>query len=434
MNSTMQTQSLTDNYCTSFSRKEWICEYRRQQQRKRAPQPSVVSYTCDIFGLCQRWRVNKALNAAKVPPLSKAELMLSDGDWSTAAAPGIVRAGVGVVNSTLDEGDRVRIECSDVVDNAMSFELRAGQNIMLGVAACSASDVEAPVTSGILDHIISAMNRHVHRQVNVRHAWALILGPSRVRVCYVEYDAIHFSAVRYTTNSVGRRLLGAAVTYTAFAEPPELGSDPSMKLREDIQRWEIDCPDPDDADQVVYTPRDPEFISYSFFGRQTICLPVAPSPVDTKFKYMVKDSWQLVPVDLEDAELLDEIGVLRSMRDALDTAQCTVRVNNIRASSRLVLGAELDSYARWTVPHGATGDTTFNRIHRRTLSNPVGMPLYKLHDEKDAAAAVAAPGGLGASQDTVSRPQGITMPPPGFLWARRADPLAVSSPKRRGVF
>ncbi|KAJ2063914.1 hypothetical protein GGI17_001407 [Coemansia sp. S146] len=48
--------------------------------------------------------------------------------------------------------------------------------------------------------------------------------------------------------------------------------------------------------------------------------------------------------------------------------------------------------------------------------------------------ACPAPGGLRASQDTVSRPQGIIMPPPGFLWARRADPLAASSPKRRRVF
>ncbi|KAJ2257465.1 hypothetical protein GGI13_000897 [Coemansia sp. RSA 455] len=327
-----------------------------------------------------RWRVNKASNAANMPMLSEAESMFADGDWCADTVPGIVCAGIGVVSSTLSSGRPVRIKCSNAVDNFMSFELGNGGDIILGVAAYTSSDVEMPVTSGILDVVIAAMDRHANRQINVRHAWVLILGPGRVRVCKVEHNAIRFSAVQFTADSVGIHLLGAALAFVALAEDWKLGSDPTMRWRENIRRWEIDCPDPEDKDRVVYAPREPVFMSDSFFGRYTLCFAVALGPFDTEYKYMVKDSWQQVPADLEDDELLDEIGILRGLRDVLDTDECksglfqclvhggTVQVNNTRDS---------------------TSTAPTHRLHRRMLSGPVGVSLYDVRNEQVVAAAVA---------------------------------------------
>ncbi|KAJ2101163.1 hypothetical protein GGI16_003520, partial [Coemansia sp. S142-1] len=327
-----------------------------------------------------RWRANKASNSANMPMLSEAESMFADGDWCSDAVPGIVCAGIGVASSTLSSGRPVKINCSNAVDNFMSFELGNGGDIILGVAAYTSSDVEMPVTSGILDVVIAAINRHANRQINVRHAWVLILGPGRVRVCKVEHNAIRFSAVQFTADSVGIHLLGAALAFVALAEDWKLGSDPTMRWCENIRCWEIDCPDPDDKDRVVYAPREPVFMSDSFFGRYTLCFAVALGPFDTEYKYMVKDSWQQVPADLEDDELLDEIGILRGLRDVLDTDKCksglfqclvhggTVQVNN-------------------TCDSTSTAPT--HRLHRRMLSGPVGISLYDVRNEQVVAAAVA---------------------------------------------
>ncbi|KAJ2055009.1 hypothetical protein GGI17_006755 [Coemansia sp. S146] len=101
-------------------------------------------------------------------------------------------------------------------------------------------------------------------------------------------DAIHVSAVRYTTGPAGCYLLAAAV-----AEPSRFGSDPSMQWQEDIKRWEIHCPDPGGVAQVVYTQRDPVFAARSYFGRFTRCFLVLLNPDNEEFNYIVKDSWQL---------------------------------------------------------------------------------------------------------------------------------------------
>ncbi|KAJ2015584.1 hypothetical protein GGI14_004184, partial [Coemansia sp. S680] len=190
-----------------------------------------------------------------------------------------------------------------------------------------------------------------------------------------------FNAIKVTTaDSVGINLLGAALAFVALAEDWKLGSDPTMRWRKNIRRWEIDCPDPEDKDRVVYAPREPVFISDSFFGRYTLCFAVALGPFDTEYKYMVKDSWQQVPADLEDDELFDEIGILRGLRDVLDTDkrksglfQClvhggTVQVNKTRDS---------------------TSTAPTHRLHRRMLSGPVGISLYDVRNEQVVATAVA---------------------------------------------
>ncbi|KAJ2867863.1 hypothetical protein GGH94_000531 [Coemansia aciculifera] len=348
-----------------------------------------------------RRRVSTALEAAEVPLPSEAASMFSENEWDPAAARGIVSAGMNVVVGTLRSGRPIGIECADVVDGVMSFELGTGSCAVLGVAACSVSDVDTPFASGVMESVVAAMNRHARRHPDVRHAWVIMLGPGRVRVCLVESDAMHVSESLSTDTPAGRRLLATAVANATLAESWRLGSDPTMKWCKDIQRWEILCPDSNGASRFVYARRDPVFAADSFFGRFTRCFLVSLNPDDEEYNYVLKDSWQLVSTELGDADLRDEVGVLRGMHAALEDAKCeagvlqrlmcggTVQVNDTPDSTRLVLGAELDAYARWTVAHGSKRTTAAHRLHRRMVSGPVGVALHELRSEQDAVAAVA---------------------------------------------
>ncbi|KAJ2811680.1 hypothetical protein H4S07_001901, partial [Coemansia furcata] len=351
-----------------------------------------------------RRRVSTAPVAAEVAAPTEASLMLGKDDWAAAATPGIVRAGMGAVCASLRSGRGIGVEVAgDVIDGVMSFEIGAGSSAVLGVAVCVAAEVDAPFSSGVMESVVAAMNRHARRHADVRHAWALMLGPGCVRACLLEPDAVHLTAVQSTAAPAGRLLLGTIVASAALAEPWRLGADPTMRWRQDLDRWEIECPGTDDDEpaRTVFAQHEPLFIAETFFGRFTRCFAVALSPDDRDFTYILKDSWQLVATDLGDAELRDEIGVLRGMQVALDKVKCeggvlqrlvcggTVLVNNARDSTRLVLGPELDSYARWTVAHGSKRTTAAHRLHRRMVSGPVGVALHEMRNERDAVAAVA---------------------------------------------
>ncbi|KAJ2813710.1 hypothetical protein H4S07_000471 [Coemansia furcata] len=288
---------------------------------------------------------------------SESALMFAEEDWDRAAVPDIIQAGMDVVCSLLPSECRPAITCADdVVDRSMSFEIgsRSG-NAVLGVPVRTAADVKNPFTPGTIEEIVAVVDRHARRHVAVRYAWVVILGPGCVRVCLAEPDAIHFSAVKSTTTPAGRLLLGAVVAHAAFSEPWRLGGDSTMKWLDSLQRWEIDCPGTDgELAQIVFARREPLFIAETFFGRFTRCFAVSLSPDDSYFNYVFKDSWQLVATDVEDAELCDDIGVLRGMHAALDKVQCD--------------GAEL---------------------HRRMVSGPVGVALDKLGNERDISVALA---------------------------------------------
>ncbi|KAJ2881653.1 hypothetical protein H4R27_003942 [Coemansia aciculifera] len=98
----------------------------------------------------------------------------------------------------------------------------------------------------------------------------------------------------------------------------------------------------------------------------------------------------------------DEISVLRELHAALGTAKCkagklqrlvcgvTVKVNDTHESTQFVLGAELDSYNRWSKTHGLTGTTHEHRVHRRMVSGPVRIPLHELRSNQEAVTAVAS--------------------------------------------
>ncbi|KAJ2072701.1 hypothetical protein GGH13_002504 [Coemansia sp. S155-1] len=341
-----------------------------------------------------RRRVSTALEAAEVP-------MLEEKEWDPALAAGIVRVGMEAVVGAVRSSRALGVECSDVVDGVLSFQVGAGSSAVLGVAACAGADVETPFASGVMESVVAAKNRHARRNPDVRHSWVVLLAPGRVRVCLAEFDAMHVSAVQKTTDRAGRALLAAVAAHAAFSEPWRLGSDPSMRWRADIGRWEIECPDSDGAGRLVYARRDPVFAADSFFGRFTRCFLVALGAGDDSFEYVLKDSWQLVGTDLADGDLRDEVGVMRGMHAALEAAECdagvlqrllcggTVRVGGAPDSTRLVLGAELDAYARWTVAHGSKRSTPTHRLHRRMVSGPVGVALHELRSERDAVAAVA---------------------------------------------
>ncbi|KAJ2115021.1 hypothetical protein IW146_002630 [Coemansia sp. RSA 922] len=341
-----------------------------------------------------RRRVSTALEAAEVP-------MLEEKEWDPALAAGIVRVGMEAVVGAVRSSRALGVECSDVVDGVLSFQVGAGSSAVLGVAACAGADVETPFASGVMESVVAAKNRHARRNPDVRHSWVVLLAPGRVRVCLAEFDAMHVSAVQKTTDRAGRALLAAVAAHAAFAEPWRLGSDPSMRWRADIGRWEIECPDSDSAGRLVYARRDPVFAADSFFGRFTRCFLVSLGADDEKYDYVLKDSWQLVGTDLADGDLRDEVGVMRGMHAALEAAECdagvlqrllcggTVRVGGAPDSTRLVLGAELDAYARWTVAHGSKRSTPTHRLHRRMVSGPVGVALHELRSERDAVAAVA---------------------------------------------
>ncbi|KAJ2824119.1 hypothetical protein GGI24_003495, partial [Coemansia furcata] len=145
----------------------------------------------------------------------------------------------------------------------------------------------------------------------------------------------------------------------------------------------------------------PLFIAETFFGRFTRCFAVSLSPDDSNFEYVFKDSWQLVATDVEDAELRDEIGVLRGMYAAIDKVKCdgaelqrlvcggTVHIHGTPDSTRLVLGKELDNYSRQTLAIGSDSTASMHRLHRRMVSGPVGVALDKLGNERDISVALA---------------------------------------------
>ncbi|KAJ2804158.1 hypothetical protein H4S07_004293, partial [Coemansia furcata] len=79
------------------------------------------------------------------------------------------------------------------------------------------------------------MNRHVQLHPDVRHAWAIMLGPGCMRICFMESDTIHLSAVQSIDSPAGCLLLGAAVANAAHSESWRPGADPTMKWRQAIE-------------------------------------------------------------------------------------------------------------------------------------------------------------------------------------------------------
>ncbi|KAJ1672222.1 hypothetical protein GGF38_000185 [Coemansia sp. RSA 25] len=352
--------------------------------------------------------------------------------WDAAAAPGIVRAGLGVVVGAQAARAAAVVECADdVVDGVLSFVLGAApaeapletngfpssSAVILGVAALAPADVEAPFASGVMESVAAAMDRHARRHADVRFAWALLLAPGVVRACLVEPDAMHVTASQSTAiGGGGRRLLALAAWLAGggrggegsegeASEAWRLGSDPSMRWDAGAARWAITCPDDEGGALVVYARRDPLFAADTFFGRFTRCFAAALDP-DGAADYVLKDSWQLAPPQISDSIvndsiINDEIGVLRRMRTALAGVRVaggefqrlvcggTVRVGGAADSSRLVLGAWLDAYARWTVAHGARRSAPAHRLHRRMVTGPVGVALHALRSERAAVRAVA---------------------------------------------
>ncbi|KAJ2261967.1 hypothetical protein GGI01_001891 [Coemansia sp. RSA 376] len=350
-----------------------------------------------------RLQTKKASDGAALP-MSRAALMFSEDKWDPAAAQDIVRAGMGAIMASFQGQRPVGIAFSDIdVDHGtLAFELGAGSSSILGIATCSASDVETPFASRIMERVVAEVNRHMQSHPDVRFKWVLILGPGRVRVCLAELDAVHLSAVQKTTDNVGRFLLGSITAHAAFSEPWRLGSDPSMKWCDDIRRWRIECYDSIvKKTRVFYAPRVPLFVSQSFFGRFTRCFRVSEMPDDENFAYVLKDSWQLVLAGLSDGQLRDEINVLREIQAKMEGVnfeacrlqhlECggTVQVNDKRDSTRFVLGTELDSYQRLEMTHGSDSSAHEHRVHRRMVSGLVGMPLHKLCLQ-DAVGAVAS--------------------------------------------
>ncbi|KAJ1765741.1 hypothetical protein LPJ74_006231 [Coemansia sp. RSA 1843] len=293
-------------------------------------------------------------------------------------------------------------------------------------------DAERPFSTGLIEYLISGMNRHARTHLNVRHAWALVLAPGIMRYCLVESDAIHMSSAHDLATAAGRRALVDFYTNACLAEPWRLGADPTMRWQAAIGRWEIECPNADDvsrrhrrttrnslavqqATTVVYAQRAPLFVADSFFGRFTRCFPVSMTP-DGPLDQVLKDSWQLVSADCDSVD--DEISVLRHIRRCLDSARpaagavypritCggTVRISTgasavtTRDTSHLILD-ELDAYARWTVPHGfrklAPGSEPagaqpqkLQRLHRRMVTGPIGIPIQTLSTEQEVITVLA---------------------------------------------
>ncbi|PIA13559.1 hypothetical protein COEREDRAFT_11326 [Coemansia reversa NRRL 1564] len=313
------------------------------------------------------------------------------------------------------------------------------------VGVCTTrEDAAQPFTTGLVEYLIAGMNRHARQRPDVRHAWGLIVAPGSVRWCLMESDAIHVTSEVDLGTRDGRRSLAAVYVGLCLSEAWRLGADPSMRWRAEIERWAIECPtdvcDPRDGDGAgdaarsgrrlrrsarltsapvlperpasitVYAPRAPLFVADSFFGRFTRCFAAARTPESTNFDLVLKDSWQLLPDNGEQAPE-DEIQVLDHVRARMDAAQAdavyprilcggTVRIATgaaaaARDTSQLVLD-DLDAYTRWTVPHGfyaraATAPTAppLRRLHRRMASGPVGTPLQALRSEHEVVAVLA---------------------------------------------
>ncbi|KAJ2742217.1 hypothetical protein GGI20_004640 [Coemansia sp. BCRC 34301] len=323
---------------------------------------------------------------------SPASRLFSDDDesWTADAATGIVCSGLDVVASAVGRGVSIAT-CDKVVDGVATLSIGG---TVLGVLALARDDVLAPFASGVMESVAALMNRHARMHADVRFAWTLLLAPGTVRVCLVEQDAMHVTRAQSLGSDGGRRLVASVVALAGVGEAWRLGRDPTMRAYEG--GWEITCPG-DGTPRAVYAQRDPVFAADTFFGRFTRCFLVALDPGGSP-DYVLKDSWQLVLVE---EELNDEVCVLRRVTNALAGVECsggvfqrlvcggTVRVNGDDDSSRLVLGGALDTYARWTVAHGARRSAAAHRLHRRMVTGPVGMALHSLDSERDAVAAVA---------------------------------------------
>ncbi|KAJ1843604.1 hypothetical protein LPJ73_005439 [Coemansia sp. RSA 2703] len=284
--------------------------------------------------------------------------------------------------------------------------------VVLGIAAPQ-SDFARPFSSGLAEFLVAAMNRHARRALAVRHAWALLLAPGHARLCLVESDAIHFTRALALDAADARAHLGAMLGGLTRSDAWRLGGDPSMRWRDDIDRWEIECPDDSDSDddadaddkegerrapRVVFAQRQPLFTADAFFGRFTRCFAVALTPGGA-CDAVLKDSWQLAP---DDGSASDEIAVLRRMRRRLDAARSTCLYPRIECggtvrvaaaggredASDLVLGGAA-AYARWTVPHGGGDGSGLRRVHRRMVTGPVGVPLQTLASEHEVVAVLA---------------------------------------------
>ncbi|KAJ2040769.1 hypothetical protein H4S03_000820 [Coemansia sp. S3946] len=343
-----------------------------------------------------------SLENLKIPVPKDAGLLFEKGAWNTGDIPHIIEFGMFSVFTNMTYERRPFIACmGDVVNGIMEFLIGHQVRKVLGVAAGTASQVKNPITSGVMDRVVAAMNMHAHYQPNVRHAWGIIVGPGCVRVCLMDNDGIYVSSVQKTTDYAGRLLLGNAAAFAAFAEPTVLGSDKTIRWRNKINCYEIKCYDPDTKrPHTFYYPYCPLFVSAHFFGRFTRCFGVSRSPYDDRVQYVLKDSCQAVHKELDDADLRDEIGILRKMSAALDDAWddnyvvqrllCggTVLINGTRDTTELSLGAVLNSYQRQATSRVSTGVINTHRLHRRMVSGPVGIPLHKLR-RRDAVFVVA---------------------------------------------
>ncbi|KAJ1731720.1 hypothetical protein LPJ72_003797, partial [Coemansia sp. Benny D160-2] len=327
----------------------------------------------------------------------------------------------------------------------VEFELAGGDGGSVVGAYASHGDAERPFSTGLVESLISGMNRLARRRLNVRHAWGVVLAPGAMRVCLVESDAIHVSSMFDLATGDGRRALAAMFASVSLAEAWRVGVDPTMRWRDDIACWEIECPSADaspdasrrrrrttrnslavqQATTVVYAQRTPLFVADSFFGRFTRCFAVSRVPGAAP-DLVLKDSWQLVRDAPDDSLVADEISVLRHIRHRLDSARppvsavypriacggtVCVRTGGAEAerdTSQLVLGA-LDAYARWTVPHGLRRSGSaqrkrnrsqnqnqthtelhpLRRLHRRMVTGPVGVPLQTLGTEHEVLAVLA---------------------------------------------
>ncbi|KAI9481758.1 hypothetical protein IWW42_005427 [Coemansia sp. RSA 1085] len=341
------------------------------------------------------------------------------------------------------EGGRKRRSASDgVVEFAASpYALDAEADSADSQAADSLvgifttrEDAAEPFSTGLVEYLIAGMNRHARTRPDVRYGWALVLTCGTARFCLMESDAIHVTSELDLSTREGRRTFAEVFVGLSLSEAWRLGADPTMRWRPDIERWEIECPadvcdpraGPDDLPRAgakrlrrsarfappataltLYAQHTPLFTADSFFGRFTRCFAASRSP-EGEADVVLKDSWQLMP-DALDTE--DEIAVLDRIRTKMDTAESnavfprllcggTVRIDTgdaaaARDTSLLVL-EDLDTYSRWTVPHGLRKQPAnaelappLRRLHRRMVSGPIGQQLQMLETEHDVVAVLA---------------------------------------------
>ncbi|KAJ2810506.1 hypothetical protein H4S07_002636, partial [Coemansia furcata] len=147
--------------------------------------------------------------------------------------------GGNAVCSSLHNGRHIGIvSTGKVIDGVVSFEIGAGtsSSSVLGVAVCLGSQVDAPYSPGVIENLIEATNYHPQCHPDAHHVWVIMLGPGRMRICFMESDTIHLSAVQSIDSPAGCLLLGAAMANVTLSESWRLGADPTMKWRQAIER------------------------------------------------------------------------------------------------------------------------------------------------------------------------------------------------------